>query len=322
MTGLTRRPTTVRNVRVLVTGSSGFVGRHLVDHLRSFGDEVVEWSGHADTPDVRDRGAMIDAVGDQHFDGVFHLAAQSRVDLSWQDPVETLAINAGGTANLIDALAASPGSPRLILMSSAEVYGLVDAAALPVTEEARCAPRTPYGVSKLAAETLALTLAGHRGVDTIVCRPFNQIGPGQSDAFVASAFARQIVDNERRSSGEPVIRVGNLSATRDFLDVRDAVVAYRQLLIAGVPGEVYNVASGVETQVSALLDGLCAHSTVDQQVEVDPARLRPSDMPRFAGSIARIGAATGWRPRRPLAETLGDIVSWWRDQPAQSGAES
>jgi len=306
-------------VHILVTGSSGFVGHHLVGHLREAGDTVIEWSGAHGTPDVRDRDALVDAIGDQHFDGVFHLAAQSRVDLSWTDPANTLAVNAGGTANLIDALAAGPGSPRLVLMSSAEVYGLVDATALPVTEDASCAPRTPYGVSKLAAETLALTLADDRGIETVVCRPFNQIGPGQSDAFVAGAFARQIVDNESGSQGEPVIRVGNLSATRDFLDVRDAVVAYRQLLIAGVPGKVYNIASGVETAVSALLDGLCAHSTVDQRIEVDPARLRPSDMPRFAGSIDRIGAATGWRPTRPLTETLGDIVTWWRDRPAQPG---
>lgn len=299
-------------MRALVTGSGGFVGGHLVAHLEASGDEVVEWTGGSGSPDVREPNELASALGAGEFDAVYHLAAQSRVDLSWKHPADTLAVNAGGTANLIGALAAVGAQPRVLVMSSAEVYGIVDPATLPVTEQTPIGPRTPYGVSKMAAEQLALLAGSQAGIEVIACRPFNQIGPGQPPTFVAPSFAQQVVANERAGGGE--IQVGNLEATRDFLDVRDAVGAYRSLIVAGEPGEIYNVASGIEVSVRGLLDELVARSTADQTVVVDEHRFRPNDLPRMFGSIDRLRDATGWAPSRTLGETLEDLLTEWRAQ--------
>ena len=297
-------------MRVLVTGSGGLVGGHLCAHLEACGDEVEAWSGGPDSPDITDLDALRTALTGASFDAVVHLAAQSRVDLSWSQPAETMAVNAGGTANLIDAIAETGSAPRVLVMSSAEVYGRVDETMLPIVEDAPLRPRTPYGVSKVATEQLAFLLGAERGVDVVVCRPFNQIGPGQAPTFVTAAFAGQVAANERAGGG--VIEVGNLSATRDFLDVRDAVQAYRLLLAQGVPGEAYNVAAGREAPVSALLDGLLASSTIAQEVVVDEARFRPNDLARMFGSSAKLTAATGWVPQRDLDETLADVLDEWR----------
>lgn len=299
-------------MRVLVTGSGGFVGGHLCAHLEASGDEVHAWSGSAESPDITNRDALVAALARESFDAVVHLAAQSRVDLSWSQPAETMAVNAGGTANLIEALAETAATKRVLVMSSAEVYGRVDEALLPVDERAPLSPRTPYGASKIATEQLALLLGGQKGIDVVVCRPFNQIGPGQAPTFVTAAFAAQVAANER--SGGGVIEVGNLSATRDFLDVRDAVEAYRRLLIDGLAGEVYNVAAGREEPVSALLDGLLAASSATQEVVIDEARFRPNDLARMFGSSAKLMAATGWTPQRGLDETLADVLEDWRNR--------
>ncbi len=305
-------------MRVLVTGSGGFVGGHLCAHLEAMGDEVVAWSGGAGSPDITDPAALRHALRGESFDAVVHLAAQSRVDLSWSEPAQTMAVNAGGTANVIEALAESGGTPRLLVMSSAEVYGLVDESMLPVDETTPLQPRTPYGVSKVASEHMALLLGAQRGLDVIVCRPFNQIGPGQAPNFVAAAFAGQVAANERAGGG--VIEVGNLSATRDFLDVRDAVQAYRLLLTDGAAGEIYNVAAGREAPVSSLLDGLLAASSVAQEVVVDEARFRPNDLARMYGSSAKLTAQTGWEPQRELDETLADVLEEWRARGVADGA--
>lgn len=297
-------------MRALVTGSGGFVGGHLVACLRAHDDEVVTWSGETDSPDVTDAAAVTAALGGADVDVVFHLAGQSQVGHSWDIPAETLAVNAGGTANLLRGLAEVGSSARVVLMSSAEVYGFVEADAVPVVESTPLVPRTPYGSSKIAAEQVGLLLGERHGIDVIVCRPFNQIGPGQSPSFVTAAFAQQIATNERDGGSE--LRVGNLSATRDFLDVRDAVVAYRCLAERGVAGESYNVAAGREVAVSTMLDGLLEQAVEPQSVVVDPDRFRPNDLPRMFGSIDKLSAATGWTPARPLQETLADVLDDWR----------
>lgn len=305
-------------MRVLVTGSGGFVGGHLIASLKAAGDDVVAWDGGPDSPDVTNRDALLAALDGLELDGVYHLAAQSRVDLSWSEPAQTLAVNAGGTANLVGGLAATDSRARVVLMSSAEVYGLVDEVLLPVSEDAPLAPRSPYGVSKLAAEQIGVLSADAAGLELIVCRPFNQIGPGQAPTFVTAAFAKQVVDNERNGGGE--IRVGNLSATRDFLDVRDAVGAYRSLMVDGAPGEIYNVAAGRELAVQGLLDGLIAQSTVAQQVVVDEDRFRPNDLARMFGSSDKLRGVAGWEPTRSIDETLADVLDEWRrHMPAEEG---
>lgn len=293
-------------MRVLVTGSGGFVGRHLCEYLRSVGDDVAEWSGALGSPDISERDAVHAAMQPSQFDGVYHLAGQARVDLSWSEPSQTLAVNAGGTANLMDALEASGSPARVLVMSSAEVYGTVASGTMPLSESAALAPRTPYGVSKVAAEQVAEVLAEAHKREVVVCRPFNQIGPGQAATFVTPSFAQQVAANERAGGGE--IRVGNLSATRDFLDVRDAVVAYRRLMLDGVPGEAYNVASGEELAVQALLEGLIAASSAAQSIVVDEDRFRPNDVPRMYGSVDKLVSATGWTRKYSIKQTLADVL--------------
>lgn len=293
-------------MRVLVTGSGGFVGQHLCAYLRLQGDEVVEWSGGPGTPDVTDPITLRAGLDGLVLDAVYHLAGQSRVDLSWSEPARTLAVNAGGTANLMMALQEVGSTARVLVMSSAEVYGIVASSAMPLSETAALAPRTPYGVSKVAVEQVAAVLAQAHERELLVCRPFNQIGPGQSPTFVAAGFAQQVAVNEQQGGGE--IRVGNLSATRDFLDVRDAVAAYRALMIDGIPGQAYNVASGEELAVQALLDGLIAASTTPQQVLVDQDRFRPNDVPRMYGSIDQLVSVTGWSRNYAIKQTLADVL--------------
>jgi len=294
-------------MRVLVTGSGGFVGGHLCAWLRSFGDEVIEWTGAPGSPDVTDVGALRVALDQSRLDGVYHLAGQARVDLSWAEPAQTLSVNAGGTANLLTALHDCESAARVVVMSSAEVYGIVSADALPLHEDDRVAPRSPYGVSKVAAEQVATVIAEAHEREVLICRPFNQIGPGQAPTFVTAAFAEQVAANEHAGGGE--IRVGNLSATRDFLDVRDAVAAYRAVMVDGDAGQAYNVASGAELAVQALLDGLIELSTAAQEVVVDQDRFRPNDLPRMYGSVDKLKAATGWRRTYSIEQTLNDVLN-------------
>lgn len=293
-------------MRVLVTGSGGFVGKHLCAYLRSAGDNVTEWSGSAGSPDIADRDELRAALRGVAVEAIYHLAGQARVDLSWSEPARTLDVNAGGTANLMHALHECDSPARVLIMSSAEVYGSVAVDAMPLSETVALAPRTPYGVSKVAAEQVASVFAEAHKREIVICRPFNQIGPGQAPAFVTPSFARQVAKNEHVGGGE--IRVGNLSATRDFLDVRDAVAAYRALMIDGAAGQVYNVASGEELPVRAILDGLIDVSSASHRVVVDEDRFRPNDVPRMFGSVDRLTAATGWSRNYSINQTLADVL--------------
>jgi GDP-4-dehydro-6-deoxy-D-mannose reductase len=315
-------------VRALVTGGAGFAGRHLVAALTGAGHDVVAaglpdpGSAASDTPagfpagaawrtlDVTDAGACRAVLGAARPDWVFHLAGYSHVGRAEQAPDACLAANFGGTRALLDACLAAAPSARVLLVSSAEVYGRVPESALPVTEDLPLAPSTAYGVSKAAAE-----MAGHharaRGLAVLLLRPFNHIGPGQSPDFVASAFAQQIARIELGRQ-EPVLRVGNLEAVRDLSDVRDTVAGYVRAAEAGRPDGTYNVASGRGIAVRELLDTLLSLSAGGIRVEQDPARMRPLDLPVFRGSGERLTRDTGWRITRPLRDTLRDVLDYWR----------
>ena len=302
-----------------MTGAGGFIAGHLIPHLEAAGDDVVEWSGEIGTPDITDRDAMIDALAGVELDGVYHLAAQSLVDLSWDEPARTMVVNGAGTVNLLDAIhRTSSTPPRVLILSSAEVYGIVAEAELPVVEGLPLAPRSPYGVSKAAGEQAATVFGGARDIDVLICRPFNLIGPGQQPTFVTSAFAKHIVANERNGGRDLV--VGNLSATRDFLDVRDAVAAFRSVLVDGRPGEAYNVCSGRETSIHTILETLVGLSSADHDVVIDAGRFRPNDLPRMFGSSGKIRTATGWAPERTLDESLSAVLEDWRRRSAGAPA--
>jgi GDP-4-dehydro-6-deoxy-D-mannose reductase len=241
---------------------------------------------------------------------VYHLAALTHVGASWDDPAETMRVNAIGTVAVLEAAWRCDPTPTVVLVSSAEVYGQGDGS--PVSEHAPLRPISPYAASKVAAEFAGVQAHLGRGLRVVRARPFNHIGAGQSDSFVVSALARRIAAAERAGGGE--VRVGNLSSLRDFTDVRDVVRAYRLLAAAGEPGEVYNVCSGEAIEIAEVARRLRALVEVDVELITDPALYRPADVPVFLGDNARIGALTGWKPEISLDDTLVDVLDWWRGE--------
>lgn len=292
-------------MRVLVTGSSGFVGRWLLEHLAEAGDEVLELPGEVDVTDGPAVGAAVAAAAPE---GLVHLAAQASVGGSWDDGGRTFAVNAGGTLHVLDAAAAA-GVRRVLVVSSAEVYGKVRPDRLPVGEDAPLAPASPYAASKAAAEMVALQAWLGRGLEVVRARPFNHTGPGQRPDFVVPSLARQVAEAAR--TGAASLRVGNLAVRRDLTDVRDVVRAYRLLLAGGAPGEVYNVCRGESVAIDDVARRLLELAGVALPLEVDPARLRPADVPELRGDPTRLRDAVGWRPEIDLDRTLADVLAAW-----------
>lgn len=301
-------------MRALVTGSRGFVGRHLVAHLEAHGDDVITIDRHGDEPvDVTDQQAVRAAIKAASPEAVYHLAGWADVGSSWRNPHEVLRVNAVGTLNVLEACR-DAGVERALAVSSADVYGLVSEADLPLTEGSPLRPTSPYAASKVAADALAQQAFLGYGLEVVRVRPFNHLGPGQSEAFVAPALAARIARAELAGGGE--VAVGNLSARRDFTDVRDVVRAYRLLIERGEPGEVYNVCSGVDVAVQDLVDQLVAMSRHPIRLVQDPSLVRPVDLPVLRGDASRLADATGWRPEIPLAQTLADLLDDMRSRVA------
>jgi GDP-4-dehydro-6-deoxy-D-mannose reductase len=298
-------------VRVLVTGSNGFVGAWMLRHLDEVGDEAVTLD---DDLDIGDRVALIDAVVAAAPDAICHLAAQASVGLSWSEPVSTFSVNAVGVLHLLDAVAACAVRPRVLLVSSAEVYGRVGPGDLPLGEDRLFAPSSPYAASKAAAELLGLQAWLGRGTEVVRARPFNHTGPGQRPDFVVPSLARQVVEVGRR--GLDALEAGNVEVRRDITDVRDVVRAYRLLLERGEPGAVYNVCRGASVSVAEIARRLLGLAGLDVALRVDPARVRPVDLPDLVGDPRRLASRTGWSPAIGLDEMLGAVLAFWQASPA------
>lgn len=294
-------------MRVLVTGASGFVGGHLAPRLRRDGLEVHAADRELD---VCDAAAVEAGVAQLRPDAIVHLAAQSSVAESWRDEKLTYRVNFLGARSVLEAAARRAPQARVVLVGSGVEYGSAPPGAPPFTEAAPLQPRSPYARSKAAADLLGAAYA-ERGLDVVRVRPFNHAGPGQSDAFVLSGFARQLVAIEAGRSA-PRLRVGNLDSVRDFLDIADVVDAYARLLDRGAAAGAYNVASGVGVRIGDLLEGLLARVRVRPAIEVDPARVRPTDV--AVGDATRLRAATGWAPGVRLEDTLESVLRHWREQ--------
>lgn len=310
-------------MRVLVSGASGFVGQHLVRALLATGAEVYGTSPEQEpvtpllTPveraavrwlplDLRAEDSVRSAVREAAPGVVYHLAAQSSVAAGFTDLLGTWDVNATGTLRLAGALGEQGASGvRLLLVSSAEVYGAVPEAEQPIVEARAPAPSNPYGASKAAAEMAARSTRA--GVQLVVARSFPHTGPGQDARFALPSFARQLAEIDR-GEREPVLRVGNLSARRDVCDVRDVVRAYLRLAEAGQAGAVYNVCRGEAYAMRELLDRMIELSGREVEVEVDPARLRPVDTPLLLGDASRL-RALGWAPEIPIRDTLRDLLA-------------
>ncbi len=293
-------------VRALITGASGFVGNHLVAHLREQGDHTL-----CPDTDITDREALIAAFDRLRPEVVYHLAAQADVGGSWDHPVETMKVNVEGTMNVLDA-ARLAGATRVLAVNSADVYGVVDESELPLSESSEIRPASPYAASKAAAEMLCIQATRGYGLDVIRARSFNHLGPGQSDRFVASAIAHRIVDNE--VGGDRSVKIGNLAARRDFTDVRDVVRAYRLLVLSGRAGEVYNVCSGVDRSIREIAEMLVGLADNQMSLEPDPDLMRPVDLLVVRGDNSKLREATGWEPLIQIENTLSDLLGYWRQQ--------
>jgi len=293
-------------MRALITGGKGFVGQWLAAHLKDRGDEVAVIDMETD---VADGPAVRRVIGDVTPDAIYHLAAMTHVGESWENPSQVLRVNVLGTAEVLAAARSLDTSPRVLVVSSAEVYGIVTPAQLPLGEDTPAQPASPYAASKLAAEAVALQAWRGFGQPVVIVRPFNHIGPGQSPNFFVPALAKRIV--EARRSGARSLPVGNLTTRRDFTDVRDVVTAYRLLIEQGESGAVYNVCSGRDVAMSEVAGNLLELAGANLTLETDPALLRPVDVPVLRGSAALLRSATGWEPRIPLATTLADVLTSW-----------
>jgi GDP-4-dehydro-6-deoxy-D-mannose reductase len=313
-------------MRVLVTGAHGFVGGHLLDLLSGEPADVEVFAlvrprggapgarpGRATVleADLDDAAAVQAAMAAARPDRIVHLAGQSSVHHSWIDPGATLRTNVMGLVHVMDAVRAEGLRPRVLVVGSADEYGIVQDAAVPVREDMPLRPVSPYAVSKVAQGLLALQYGQRGGPEILRTRTFPHTGPGRGEAFAESSFARQIVEVEA-GGRPPVLAVGNLDAVRDFTDVRDVVRAYWALLDRGTAGDVYNVCSGRGVCVGDVMRRLIALAGVEVEVRADPGRFRPSDIPVLVGDPRRLREATGWEPRIDLDRTLRDLLDDWR----------
>jgi GDP-4-dehydro-6-deoxy-D-mannose reductase len=320
-------------MRALITGITGFAGSHLAEYLLEEHPEVevfgtYRWRSRMDNvehldqrirlveTDLRDYFSVHQAVEAARPDVIFHLAAQSFVPSSWTAPTETLTTNIEGQTNLFEAIRAHGLDPVVQIACSSEQYGLVLPDEVPIKETNPLRPLSPYAVSKVAQDFLGYQYFQSYGLKVVRTRGFNHTGPRRGQVFVTSNFCSQVAAIEAGLQ-EPVIRVGNLDAIRDFTDVRDMVRAYWLAVTKAKPGEVYNIASGEGISIRDLLDKIVGFAKVEVKIEVDPARLRPSDVEILIGDSSKFRADTGWEPRIPFDQTVRDLLDYWRGQMAR-----
>ncbi len=309
-------------MRIFVTGATGFVGNHLVRELLKQGHDVYglvlagETSPFLAHPsfcalqgDLLDTGSVQRAFEEARPEVVYHLGGWALTAESWKHPGRALSINTVGTANLLQT-ATNQGRPRVVAVTSAEIYGVVRPEQLPINESSQPDPHHPYGLSKWAAGRLIPMFWQRFNLPVVEARPFNHIGPGQATGFVVPDFASQLAAI-RLGKREPRMAVGNLSAERDFTDVRDVVRAYQMLAEAGKPGETYIICSGQAVPIYYLLDVLIEVAEVGLEIVYDAARMRPSETPVLFGSYDKIARDTGWRPRIHIRRSLVDAFEDW-----------
>ncbi|HEX5132266.1 MAG TPA: GDP-mannose 4,6-dehydratase [Candidatus Krumholzibacteria bacterium] len=310
--------------KALVTGCNGFVGRALVARLVAGGYEV--WGAdrvavgdfvgqRCFTGDLADEAVVADLLERVAADCIVHLAGQASVRASFDDPVQTLTDNTRPALNILNHVRTTGARTRVLLVGSADEYGIVDPAQLPLAETTPVVPESPYAVAKAIQNQYGRMFARLYGVDALMTRSFNHTGPGQRDAFVLSSFARQVAAI-RRGTRADIIEVGNLDVKRDFLDVRDVCDAYTVLLKKGRTGETYNVCSGNSYRIGDLLRQLCDIAGVSVTIRVDKDRLRPVDMPDLRGDPARMTEHTGWQARLPIEQTLASLLDYWDKEDA------
>ena len=316
-------------IKCLITGITGFAGSHLAEYLLSLGNcEVhgtIRWRSRTENIehlkgkiylhdcDLRDAYSVNQLICSLKPDRIYHLAAQSFVPMSWTAPAETFVTNVIGQTNIFEAVRTCGCQCRIQLACSSEEYGLVLPDEVPIKETNPLRPLSPYAVSKVAQDLMGYQYHQSYKMFIIRTRGFNHTGPRRGEVFVTSNFARQIAEIEK-GRREPVVYVGNLEAVRDFTDVRDTVRAYYLILEKGIPGEVYNVATGKGHKIAEVLEILKVFSKVKFEIRQDPKRLRPSDVELLIGDPGKLKKATGWEPQIPFEKTLEDLLNYWRER--------
>lgn len=295
----------VHNKKLLLIGGNGFVGRHVASLAE--GCEVVSSGRECD---VSDQASVAELIGKVKPDRVVHLAAITTLAESFGNPRRAIDVNFGGVFNVLSALQEAGFKGDMLFVSSSEVYGPLPESALPIAEEWVLKPTSPYAVGKMAAEALCHQWSLNAAFRIVVARPFNHIGPGQSERFSISNFARRIA-MIGEGLAEPVLEVGDIDTTRDFTDVRDVARAYMLLLEQGKSGEVYNVCSGQDRSIRSLIVRMCEIAGVEAEIRADPSRMRPNEQRRVCGDHSELTLATGWEPEIAIDRTLSDILEEW-----------
>ena len=305
-------------LRVLITGGTGFVGAHLIELLKSWNYSIAVFGsgGRSGTApgveyhelDIRNREEVRSLLREVNPNQIFHLAGISAIDASWKDPRLTYEVNVFGAYNLFDAAMSQPSPPRILNVSTSQVYAPAPGM---FSEESVIGPDNPYAVSKAMAELLVMQYRRHTPGGIVTARSFNHTGPGQPPNFVLSSIAKQFAEIQ---SGvrPPKLTVGNIAVRRDFTDVRDVIRAYCALIEKGRAGEVYNVCSGTAISIAEIIKMFEAIAGVKIELEIDPKRVRSNEVQQICGDSRKIQAETGWKTMIPLQKMLEDLLNYWR----------
>lgn len=305
----------------LVIGAAGFVGNYLINEMHANDMEVYATKlphEQLDNPhatvydlDIMNKEAIVALLFELRPDYIFHLAAQSSVGLAWKNPGLTIDVNIKGSVNVMDAVRELFYKPRVLLIGSGEEYGHIRPGETPISEENSLRPGNIYAATKACQNMIGNIYSKAYDMELMMVRAFNHIGPGQLPMFVVSDFCKQVAEIEK-GLREPVMKVGNLAAKRDFTDVRDVVRAYVKLAKLGIPGETYNVGSGNAQAIQEILNLIVSMSKVEINVEIDPNKLRPVDVPIIEADITKLNELTGWKPEIPLQQTIQETLDYWR----------
>lgn len=310
-------------MKALIIGGAGFVGSYLINHLyhdckwkvavTKLENEIIE--EHYVTKynlDILNKEAIHQVLKEVRPDYIFHLAAQSSVALSWKNPALTIDVNIKGSINVLDAIRELDYNPRILLIGSGEEYGHILPEETPITESNHTRPGNIYAATKTCQNMLGKIYSDAYQMDIIMVRAFNHIGPKQSPIFVVADFCKQVAEIEK-GLREPVIKVGNLRAKRDFTDVRDVVRAYSLLIQKGTAGETYNVGNGEAIKIEELLQKILSFSTANIKIETDLTKLRPIDVPIIEADISKLQDCTGWKRKISLEQTIMETLNYWRN---------
>lgn len=311
-------------MKALIVGGAGFVGNYLINHLR----DDCKWSVYVTKMqhenilnkdievfdlNILSKEEIVTLLNKIKPDYIFHLAAQSSVAVSWKNPALTIDVNIKGAVNLLDAIRELDYKPRILLIGSGEEYGYINEDETPIKENNATRPGNIYAATKVAQNLIGKIYSDAYNMDIVMVRAFNHIGPNQSPIFVVADFCKQVAEIEKNQK-EPVIKVGNLSAKRDFTDVRDVVRAYSLIIQKGKSGETYNVGSGKAIAIEDILKMILSMTDAKISVEIDRDKLRPVDVPIIEADITKLAETTGWQKQIKVEETVADTLNYWRLQ--------